>query len=444
MFHLTHERPIRTKTRLSAAVVAGCGLALALAACSSPGSSGSSTSAGSTDPDTGSSGTATSSTAASSSSYSIGYISDLTGNNGFDLPFEGAFEGAVKAVNARGGIKGRTLNLVTCDAQSNENAAAACGQQMASQHVIAVINQSYESTMIPYLQTADIPFFTVYGDPSVTNSPVAFIMNDLNLATTVGMEGLAKQAGCASVAAIGIQASAQLTEQDNTLFAQGAKTFSIPFKGQITAPMTAAAMSPYVTQAVATGAQCLIANVNGAQLLSVLQAVISAPQIKKLVTGVSYLSEAGQPQAADPLFKQLGSRAVLLLAAEGADDTKNAAVAQWVSDQTKYGPAQKNLESISEAAWTELQLVVKAATDVYPNVTGASIIKDIDGMKSYWPGVTPAISFANPPKNPYGTRVFGAWNGPSDWTGGSVFPRTGPFVSALTGQSCNNTGPTCP
>jgi hypothetical protein len=138
---------------------------------------------------------------------------------------------------------------------------------------------------------------------------------------------------------------------------------------------------------------------------------------------------------------QLGSRVVILTATEGPDATSNPAVAQWVKDQTTYGPKGTDLESVSATQWAELQLIIKAATAVSPDVTPANLVKYMNGLKDYWPGISPPVSFTTPVPNGFGPRVFAAWVGPTKWTNGIIFPRTGPFVSVLTGATTDNTGP---
>ena len=76
---------------------------------------------------------------------------------GLSAPLNNDFYAAVKAANARGGIMGHPIDAITCDSQSNNNGAAACGQQAVQDHVFAVIAAAGEDTYFPYLQKAGIP-----------------------------------------------------------------------------------------------------------------------------------------------------------------------------------------------------------------------------------------------------------------------------------------------
>lgn len=46
--------------------------------------------------------------------------------------------------------------------------------------------------------------------------------------------------------------------------------------------------------------------------------------------------------------------------------------------------------------------------------------------------------------NSFGARIFGSWVAVSKWTGGTNWPRVGPFVSVLTGHTNANTTGACP
>ena len=163
----------------------------------SAGSTGSAGAAGST----GSTGSG--SGAASGSSLQDRRDRRRNRNGGANKPYIDAFDSAVKAANAAGGIHGHPIDLVVCDSQANNNAAASCGQQMVSKHVIGVMaDDSGEDTWIPYLQNANIPVFTGGGLPLEYTSPVSFITNDFSDLVSSGYVALLAQAGCKSVASV--------------------------------------------------------------------------------------------------------------------------------------------------------------------------------------------------------------------------------------------------
>src|SRR4051812_42338347 len=54
-----------------------------------------------------------------------------------DVP-EGAI-GAAKAINARGGIKGRPVQIIRCDTKNDPNVATQCGRKAVANGVVAMV-----------------------------------------------------------------------------------------------------------------------------------------------------------------------------------------------------------------------------------------------------------------------------------------------------------------
>jgi hypothetical protein len=404
----------------AAAVIA---VSVALAGC------GSSSAAGG-NPASGSAGS-------SSGSYELMYMSDLTNTNGAETPWEQAFQGAVNAANARGGIHGHKINLVICDAQQSENAAAACAQKAVADHAIAMTGLNGEQSEFSYLQAAHIPDINLGGTEVSWKSPVSFMITELSLSTGAGYPIVMKQKGCTSfdVVDTGDAASPGMASAYNTQLEIGAKLAGIKFLGQIVAPLTAADMSTYVQQALSKHPDCVGTQSVGAQEISELQALLPAKNVK-VFFGQSYLGTPAEAAAADPILNQMADRVTIVgaLADPYAADT-DSLVKQWAQDQTTYGPKTVNLETISGSQWAELRLFVQAADAIYPNVTGASMISYLNKLHDFNPGIMPPVSFDQPVPNPYGPRMFAAWNVPAKWDGGKEYPVTGPFNNLLTGKT---------
>jgi hypothetical protein len=314
-----------------------------------------------------------------------------------------------------------------------------------SSHAFAVVGAANEDTMIPYLQTAHIAYINSGIGGLAWTSPVSFIIDDLNFTSDVGIPALFKNAGCTSfdqVVGIAQLETPLASAAANKFLAASAKQNGITFKGLIFAPPTAPDMAPYATEAVSKGVDCVMAQSIGAQEISLLQALVPDTSLKKIGFGISYLNQPAQIAAADPIMAKLGSRVIIDTATEGSNmASTNPMLAQWVKDQTTYAPKTNVLESGGALAWADLQLAIKAATAVYPNVTGANVLANLNTTHNFWPGVVPPVSFDTPaPPNPLGPRVQAVWIAPTKWTGGKLFPRTGPFVNAITGKTDNNTG----
>ena len=417
----------RTRTR----VMLPASAALAVAALAAAGCSSS----------TSSSSAPASSSTSTPSTYSVGLIADLSGNGGVDLPFEQAIVGSVNAANAREPVHGHKFKLIVCDSQTNDNADAACGQEMVSDHVVAVFDLAGEAAALPYLQSAGIPDLNDGALQQDWTSPVSFATNTLGLTSTVGFMALAKTQGCQSIAAVSTIAAtpAAAAEQEDAL-SDSAKAAGMAFKDYISVSGTVPDLAPYITQAVDKGIDCIALEGLGAQEVSMLNAMVTEPSNIKIITGISFLSAPGEAASLEPIAAKLGSRLVVLTATENVADPPNSLVKQWVSDQDSYGGKTPDLgSSVAQTFWAEQQLLTQVANQVYPDVTASTILKGLDNVSGFWPGVSPPVSFNKPVKNAFGPRVFAVWIAPTKYVNGVSFPRTGPFINLLTGATSENT-----
>ncbi|MER7374662.1 ABC transporter substrate-binding protein [Streptomyces lanatus] len=83
-------------------------------------------------------------------------------------------------VNAKGGIGGRKLKVLTCNDRNDSVAAARCADRAVEENVVAVIGSysQYGDTFLPSLEGAGIPYIGGYG---ITNaeftSPLSYPVN---------------------------------------------------------------------------------------------------------------------------------------------------------------------------------------------------------------------------------------------------------------------------
>jgi ABC-type branched-subunit amino acid transport system substrate-binding protein len=377
------------------------------------------------------------------------YITDASGNQNANVFVDEEFDAAVKAANARGGINGHPIKLVTCDSQTSNNGAQACGQQAASAHPFAIISYSGEDTFFPYAQAGRIPVLNEGSTALSFANPMSFVINDGLLDASAGYISVLKRAGCTSADGI-LTVVGNSTAALNALsgsMSQEAKLVGLTFKGLISAPLSAPDMTPFATEAADKNVQCVIPLAFGPQAVTLLKSLDTLVQEGKFKTvGICTCLVTPQVAAAEAApIAALGKAGDLILAIESPQDTANAAVKEWVTDETTYGPAHPYLEYEGGTQWAELQLAIKAAEAVYPNVTAPNVLNWLDHQSDYWPGVSPPVDFTRSvPNNPFGPRVFGAWVTPTSWAGGTYWPRTQPFISVLTGQLNDNKGPSCP
>ncbi|MGW0612789.1 ABC transporter substrate-binding protein [Streptomyces sp. NPDC002788] len=93
-------------------------------------------------------------------------------------------------INARGGINGRKLNVLTCNDHNDSVAAAKCARRAAKENVVAVVGSysQYADSFFPSLEGAGIPYIGGYG---ITNaeftSPLSYPVNGGQPALLAGL-----------------------------------------------------------------------------------------------------------------------------------------------------------------------------------------------------------------------------------------------------------------
>jgi ABC-type branched-subunit amino acid transport system substrate-binding protein len=243
------------KITLVAAAVAAS--AVALTACSSSGGGdkgGSSPKAAPTTP------------ALQQPAVKFGVTGTFSGNGGaFGNPepeVKAAAQGAVNAINQRGGIAGHEVQLVACDDQGDPNKSADCGRTFVSQGVVAVVgDQSYFGAKFdPIIQKAGIPRIgplPLQWEFTATND---FLTQGGAVAEMVGSLKHAKAAGKTSVfimtqASAGGDAFVQILKME-------AGKIGLKVKGDAALPENAADVSSYVQAAKNSGADFALVSMN--------------------------------------------------------------------------------------------------------------------------------------------------------------------------------------
>ncbi|MGX1563086.1 ABC transporter substrate-binding protein [Streptomyces sp. NPDC055506] len=106
-------------------------------------------------------------------------------------------------INAKGGINGRKLNVLTCNDHNDSVAAAKCARRAVKENVVAVVGSysQYADSFFPSLEGAGIPYIGGYG---ITNaeftSPLSYPVNGGQPALLAGLGR--SLAGCGPVALV--------------------------------------------------------------------------------------------------------------------------------------------------------------------------------------------------------------------------------------------------
>lgn len=166
-----------------------------------------------------------------------------------------------KYINAKGGIDGKKLEVLTCDEGGTPSKASDCARKAIQEHVVAVIS-SFGYTgdaTIPLLRSANIAMFGGCCSNAVADltSPNSFIMGN-GPAYGAALVQRAIDDGKKKIALVAIDgAQSYFKPAENALKANGLS----PNK-EVVLPATAQDLSPQASQALADGTDAVIMFVN--------------------------------------------------------------------------------------------------------------------------------------------------------------------------------------
>ena len=163
-----------------------------------------------------------------------------------------------KWVNDNGGIKGRPLQVITCDDRGVAPGATDCARQAVQQKVAAVVG-SYTfaaESIVPVLEKGNVAWFGMCcpGTPSELTSKASFPVGSGPLYST-GFTKRAIEDGCKKINAVIIDgAQPYIPLMEGAMKAAG-KSFA---KKPIILPATSQDYSPQVAEATGGGADCVL------------------------------------------------------------------------------------------------------------------------------------------------------------------------------------------
>jgi len=129
-----------------------------------------------------------------------------SGTGSADRPGVTALAEAVgRAVNAKGGLGGRKLRVLTCNEHNTADGATACARQAVDAHAVAVIGSysEYGESFMPVLEAAGIPYVGGYGMSGPEfSSPLSYPVAGGTPTLIAGSGRQLVAAGCRTVALI--------------------------------------------------------------------------------------------------------------------------------------------------------------------------------------------------------------------------------------------------
>lgn len=369
---------------------------LALAACGSSSSTTSGT-GGTTSPgssNVGSTGSSSGSGGSGSGNViKVMTIVDYTTPNGrVDYSQLNGVEGAIDAANASGGINGKHIVLLHCDAHSSPSAAAACANEAIHSGVVAIVNNQVNEDFIttPLLMKAGIPL--VGNNPSTPpgqSDPNSACFVTSTVPTFVGMvAALAQQDHVKKIGVL--EPPIPGAVQINAALKAAAQVNGVQITSIVPVGFNVTNFGPALQQVLSGGAEAIIPFAGGGP--PALAALVQqAKQINPSVKFVFPSFELTPPFLAAAGPAEQGSLAVGYTQFSSA--TSSPGVAEFQSEVSKVAPESAHSDT-ALWAWTGAHAFVKLAESIQGPITRASVSTALKGLKNLdLGGVTPPYSY---------------------------------------------------
>lgn len=299
------------------------------------------------------------------------------------LPFmKTSLQAAVDEINDAGGIKGRKIELLTCNEGQDPNVALRCAQTAAQEKVAAVVGglTSVGSTMLPLLEKAKIAYV---GPDAITpydaQSPASFLF-DAGVPGYAAMPAVAKSAFDATkVAAIHNESPAAPTNQE--FFEMGADLAGVDVIDNIVIPLDAVDLTQFVARATDDGAEAIVSSMSPEMNLKLWKAIQASGSKLKTVMSTGSVSP--------DLIKQAGDAAEgnYLVQGTPVSDESNEWGKQYVTAMAKYQPDEKVLSGVGLRAYWAAYLFADVAKGIDGDITSQTVwdaFNDVHGLKFAW------------------------------------------------------------
>jgi branched-chain amino acid transport system substrate-binding protein len=264
-------------------------------------------------------------------------------------------KGAIASINKNGGVNGRPIELVSCPDKGDANVAAACGRQMVSENVIAIVGSAgrFSANWFPITEPAGIPFIgPPIGAPEQV-SPLSFPNTQGSPGFNIGAGAIAVDVGKAkkvTVAIVDLASSVASVEAiDPILQLRGATV------QKVRVPLNAPDMSSYAASILATNPDAVYMAMTQADADKMTLAIRQTGSKVTLVR-----SAATFPQSS---IQTLGANAEGILVASQAKsvaETNDPEVKQFLAE-LKDADSNAIPTELAQQAWSAVYTFADAA-----------------------------------------------------------------------------------
>jgi ABC-type branched-subunit amino acid transport system substrate-binding protein len=325
----------------------------------------------------------------------IAVINDATQQGGLGRPeIPAAAEARVEAVNAAGGIDGRPLELIACDAKQDPNAARACARQVVEEGAVAVVGSqtNAEETVYPILEQAGLAAIgTTPTTPVAGESKIDFCFNPGVAGVFLAPVAALQSDGATKVSMIYPSNVGPASELAKTSFEKGVESTGVEDGGLAGYNFGDTQFDAQVVKATANGVNGVFAYAPGSSQAPLVQAMRQqAPDV-----GVATISASLTPD----VLETLGATGDGVLAAsftQPATATELPGIEQFNADMDEYAPEAARTD-LAITAWAAVRAFEQVAAEL-PSVTRSGVLKamnEVEGLDLG--GILPPLSVANRP-----------------------------------------------
>jgi len=300
------------------------------------------------------------------------------------LPFmQTSAEAAVAEVNAAGGVKGRKLELTTCDNQYDPNVSLRCAQQAVSnKNVVATVGglTGFGAQADPLYDQAGLANI---GPDAITDADAtasSSYLLDAGVPGYAAMPAVAKKyLGATKVAVMDLDNAS--ASDVNGFFTAGAALAGVTIVKRILLPVDATDYSEFVVEAEHAGAQAIVTDNPPPQDLALWKALQATHSTLHTVMTDGSVSQS--------LVTQAGSSAEGDYVTGGvppADDSTPTGKA-YLAAMKKYQPKEKILTGTGLRAWAAVHLFADVMNAQSGPVTRSSVktaFDKVSGLHFDW------------------------------------------------------------
>lgn len=306
------------------------------------------------------------------------YESQLT-----SLPFmKTSAQAAVDEINASGGVKGRKLELITCNEKSDANEALRCAQKAVQQKVAAVVGAltTYGAQLMPVLEAGKVA--SVGADavtPYDAQSSSSFLL-DAGVPGYAAMPAIAKKSlGATKLAGIHAEGPAAPTNQK--FFKMGSDLAGTTLVDNIVIPGDAIDFTQYIARAEDKGAEALISSLPPQLNQKLWQAIgSSGSELKVVASAGSVTTEIVKA------VKEAAEGSYIVAGTPNADASNEWGKA-YLDAMKKYQPQEKVFSGVGLRAYESVGLFAEVAGGIDGDITNTSVLKafnQVNGLKFAW------------------------------------------------------------